>query len=63
MITNPGNTPTPEEEKAQQTEKALHDARIALTFYREYLSKRLTLYPFGVEAENAIRKILGEHEI
>ena len=43
--------------------KTLKQARIALTFYREYLAKydkNRVEYPFGIETENSIRVILGE---
>jgi len=36
----------------------LKDARIALTFYRQWMSRKEpgTTYPFGIDAEDAARK-------
>ena len=45
-----------------ELEKALGDARIALTFYREWMDRRSQTnherYPFGIEAEDTARRVL-----
>lgn len=42
-------------------EGLLHDARIALAFYRQWMADKCpgTDYPFGVDVENAIAKAEG----
>lgn len=47
--------------RVTELEKALKNARIALTFYREYVTSHdFTRYPFGEQVEYAARKLLGE---
>lgn len=45
-----------------ELEAALSNARIALTFYREWMlaqdENACTRYPFGVDAENVARELL-----
>lgn len=49
-----------------ETKKLLTDARIALTFYREWMYERSviakTTYPFGIEVEEKIAALLAEPE-
>jgi hypothetical protein len=47
-----------EKNEIQQLREALHNSRIALTFYREHMERTTrTRYPFGIEAEEAARAI------
>lgn len=50
--------------RIQDLTEAGSKARIALTLYREHMEEKTrTRYPFGIETENELRKILDEPAI